>query len=192
MLELIAWLDGIDKAIFFFINSSLANAVTDFIMPLVTADLHLKVVYGIGLALILWRGDRRLRIAIVFSLITVAVTDQLSSSVLKPVIARPRPCWELDVHLLVGCGSGFAMPSSHAANLFGQAYFFRAAWPKSAGFLIPVAIVVALSRVFVGVHYPTDILVGAAVGTLAGFVVGIVFNRLFGQGKFAMQNEGET
>jgi undecaprenyl-diphosphatase len=192
MLDLILWLDGIDKAIFFFINTSLANPVTDFAMPLVTTDLHLKIVYGLGLAFILWRGDKRLRIAIIFSLITVTITDQLASSVLKPMIARPRPCWELEVHLLVGCGSGFAMPSSHAANLFGQAYFFRAVWPKSARYLIPVAITVALSRVFVGVHYPADIVVGAALGTLSGFGVGVVFNRIFDQRKSAIKDTGGT
>jgi undecaprenyl-diphosphatase len=179
MLDLIAWLIGIDTAAFHFINFTIANPVTDFVMPLITTDLHLKMFYGLCLALILWRGDRRLRIAIIFSLITVAITDQLSSSVLKPLIARPRPCLEMEVHLLVGCGSGYAMPSSHAANLFGQAYFFRSVAPSSTKYLIPLAIVVALSRVFVGVHYPADIIIGAALGTLAGAGAGLAFTRIF-------------
>ncbi len=71
------------------------------------------------------------------------------------------------------------MPSSHAANLFGQAYFFRSVVPSSAKYLIPLAIVVALSRVFVGVHYPADILIGAALGTLAGAGAGLAFIRIF-------------
>jgi len=181
MLELISWLASIDTAIFHFINGSLANPVTDILMRFVTLDLHLKIFYGVCLAVILWKGDKRLRLAVIFSLIVVAISDQLSSSLLKPLLERPRPCHVMDVHLLVGCGSGFSMPSSHAANLFGQAYFFKIIAPRSARYLIPLAIVVALSRVFVGVHYPADILVGAALGTLVGFGVGKIFLRYFGR-----------
>ena len=183
MLEIIGSLVNIDRAIFFFINTSLANPVTDFIMPMITTDLHLKIFYGLCLALILWKGDNRLRIAILFSLAAIALTDQISASVIKPIFARPRPCSNLDVHLLVGCGSGFSFPSSHAANLFGQAYLFRVIKPGFAKFLIPLAIVVALSRVFVGVHYPIDIIVGAALGTIIGFCVGYIFIRLIDKKK---------
>jgi membrane-associated phospholipid phosphatase len=179
MFELIASLASIDRSVFLFINQSLANPVTDFLMPLVTLDLHLKIFYGTILLIILWKGDKRLRISIIFSLIVVALSDQACSTFLKPMIGRLRPCWEMDVNLLVGCGTGFAMPSSHAANLFGQAYFYRAVAPSSVKYLIPLAVVVALSRVFVGVHYPADIIVGAALGTLIGFGVGIVFARFF-------------
>ena len=184
MLELIAFLEVIDSTLFYFINSTLANPVTDFLMPLVTLDLYLKIFFGIALFLILWKGDRRLRLAVIFSLLTVTLTDQLSSAVIKPLIERPRPCWgmagigEMQVHLLVNCGSGFSMPSSHAANLFGQAYFFKLIKPSWAKFLIPLAIVVSLSRVIVGVHYPADILIGAALGTLVGYGVGMIFKRI--------------
>ena len=181
MLEMIAFLEVIDSTLFYFINVTLANPVTDFFMPLVTLDLHLKIFFGVALFLILWKGDRRLRLAVIFSLLTVTLTDQLSSAVIKPLIERPRPCWgisDLQVHLLVNCGSGFSMPSSHAANLFGQAYFFRLIKPSTAKFLIPLAIVVSLSRVFVGVHYPADILIGAALGTLVGYGVGKIFTKI--------------
>ncbi len=178
MLELIVWLGTIDTALFYFINTTIANPLTDFLMPLVTIDLHLKIFFAVCLVLILWKGDRQLRYAVIFALITVTICDQLSSSVLKPLFARPRPCWNMEVHLLVNCGSGFSMPSSHAVNLFGQAYLFKVIKPSFAKYLIPLAIVVALSRVFVGVHYPGDILVGAALGTLVGFTFGKIFMRI--------------
>ena len=178
MFELFVWLGSLDRGLFFFINTSLANPVTDILMPFITADLHLKIFYGVCLLIILWKGDRKLRLAVIFSLITVAICDQMVSTILKPLLARPRPCHEFEVHLLVGCGGGLSMPSSHAANLFGQAFFFKKVVPYSTRFLIPLAIVVALSRVFVGVHYPADILVGAALGTLVGLGVSIGFLRL--------------
>ncbi len=179
MLDLIQSLISADHSIFFFINKTLANPVTDFIMPLVTIDLHLKIFYGFCLALILWKGDRRLRYAVIFSLITVAATDLIASAFLKHLFARPRPCHTLDIRLLVPCGAGFSMPSSHAANLFGQAFLFHSIARKISWYLIPFAIIVALSRVFVGVHYPADILVGAALGTVIGFLIAKIFCRIF-------------
>lgn len=179
MLDIVIWLASIDKALFIFVNQGLANPVTDFLMPLITLDLHLKILFGAILLALLWKGDKRLRISVIFSLIVVALSDQASSNFLKPWIERARPCWDMEVNLLVNCGSGFSMPSSHAANLFGQAFLYYVIAPKSKKYLIPLAIVVALSRVFVGVHYPGDILVGAALGTVIGFIVGAVFNKFF-------------
>ena len=192
MLEFLIWLKGADTTLFLFINKSLANGVTDAVMPFVTADLHLKIFYALSLGAILWKGNRRLRWAVLFSLITVAVTDLTSSAFLKPLFARPRPCWELTVHLLVPCGAGFSLPSSHAANLFGQAYFFKAVAPKSVKYLIPLAVIVSLSRVFVGVHYPADILFGAALGTVIGVIVGGWFVKIYSHflDKKSLKSEG--
>jgi len=196
MLELIVWLNEIDVALFFFVNDSMANTFTDFIMPLITKDLHLKIFYALALALILLKGRKELRWAVLFSIIVVALTDQTSSAFLKPMIERLRPCKELDVNLLVGCGAGFSMPSSHAANLFGQACFFMVIHPPTTKYLIPLAIMVALSRVFVGVHYPADILVGAALGTLIGFVVAVFFDYLYRENlskiSFGRKNNGRN
>jgi membrane-associated phospholipid phosphatase len=122
MLE---FLNGIDRTVFLFINVYLANPVTDFIMPLVTSDMLLRVMYGAGVAMFLWRGDRRIRWLVLFSALALLLTDQLTGNLLKELIARPRPCHELkQVHLLVDCGAGFSLPSAHAANMFGQATLF--------------------------------------------------------------------
>lgn len=177
MLEFFIELKAIDQALFFFVNQSLSNPVSDIFMPFVTNDMNLRIFYASCLFIILWKGDSKLRLAVIFSLVTVAICDQMVSTFLKPLLGRPRPCHELEVHLLVGCGGGLSMPSSHAANLFGQAFFFRKVAPFSAKCLIPLAIVVALSRVFVGVHYPADILVGSALGTLVGLGVAYGFLR---------------
>jgi membrane-associated phospholipid phosphatase len=172
--QILAW----DYTVFQFINQGLANPVTDFIMPLVTTDLNLKIFYAFCIFLLVWKGDRRLRYAIIFSLITIAATDLINSAVLKPLFERPRPCHSFTVHLLVPCGAGLSFPSSHAANLFGQAFLFRIIKPSLTKYLIPLAIIVALSRVFVGVHYPLDILVGAAVGIIIGHAVALLYLKL--------------
>jgi undecaprenyl-diphosphatase len=169
MLEL---LNNADQALFYFMNVSLANPVTDWLMPIVTSSNFLRVGYAIAMVLLLWRGDKRLRWLVLFSGIVILLTDQTSSQFLKKLIERPRPCHILEeIHLLVNCGAGYAMPSSHAANAFGQAMFFALATRRSAVYLLPFASLVALSRVFVGVHYPFDIVAGAALGSLLGWIV---------------------
>ncbi len=169
MLEL---LNSIDLALFYFANVSLANPLTDCLMPIITSNDFLRIGYAIAMFLLLWRGDKRLRWLVLFSVIVIVLTDQTSSQLLKKIIARPRPCHILeDIHLLVNCGAGFAMPSSHAANAFGQAMFFALAVRRSSVYILCFASLVALSRVFVGVHYPFDILAGAALGSLLGWIV---------------------
>lgn len=169
-------LNQIDKVVFLFLNSTLANPVTDFIMPLITNDWGLRVVYGLAMALILWRGDAKMRWLVLFSALVLTLTDQAAAAYLKPLIGRARPCHgDVALNLLIGCGGGASMPSAHAANAFGQAVLFsfhyRRAWP----YLYAYAALIALSRVFVGVHYPGDVVGGAVLGAVIGLVLALVF-----------------
>jgi membrane-associated phospholipid phosphatase len=175
MLE---YLTGIDRALFLFINVYLANPVTDVIMPVITSDMLLRVVYGAGVVILLWRGNRRLRWLVLFSALVLLFTDQLSSHLLKELIARPRPCHELSqTHLLVNCGAGFSLPSTHAANMFGQAALFSYHVRAARWYLVLFASLVALSRIFVGVHYPIDVLTGGLLGFFVGGVAAVTFSR---------------
>ncbi|MBD3402769.1 phosphatase PAP2 family protein [candidate division GN15 bacterium] len=179
MLE---WLIEIDRALFLFLNMTIANPVTDAIMPVVTSDDLLRVMYGLALILCLWKGDARLRWLVLFSGITLTLTDQTAANFLKHAIERPRPCHEgqfiEQINLLVGCGGGYAMPSAHAANSFGQALMFGIAYRKVRWYLIGFAALVSISRVFVGVHYPFDVLGGALLGGLLGTLVFLLFEFL--------------
>ena len=167
------WLIDIDRALFVFINSSLANPFTDAVMPFITSDDMLRTLYGLALLLSLWKGHTRLRWLVRFSGLTLLYSDQITANLLKDLIARPRPCHTESLlpqlHLLVGCGGGKSMPSAHAANAFGQAFLFGLAYRNIRVYILSFAALVALSRVFVGVHYPGDILVGAILGFLIGW-----------------------
>jgi len=175
MLEYLA---GIDQALFLFINVYLANPVTDVVMPVITSDILLRTIYGAAIAILLWRGDSRLRWLVLFSAVALLLTDQLSSNLLKKLIARPRPCHLMsDIHLLVNCGAGFSLPSSHAANMFGQAILFSYHVKAARWYLILFASLVAISRISVGVHYPFDVLSGAVLGFIVGIAVAITFKR---------------
>ena len=176
MLETLAELD---RSLFLFFNVSLANPVTDFIMPIVTSDNLLRVGYALAMVLILWKGDARLRWLVLVSILVLTLTDLLSAGLFKPMIGRLRPCHVLDnINLLVGCGGGKAMPSSHAANSFGQAILFGLLYVRVRWWLVGVATLIAVSRVFVGVHYPADIVAGAILGALVALIFVVLYGRL--------------
>ena len=169
MLEFLA---NLDTQLFLFFNVTLANPVTDIIMPIVTNDWFLRVLFAVAIVLLLIFGSARLRWAVLFSVIVVVLTDQLSAGLLKPMIGRMRPCHVLDgINLLVTCGGGKSMPSSHAANSFGQAALFALLFPRWRCWLLIFAALVAMSRVMVGVHYPFDVLVGAMLGAAVAGIV---------------------
>jgi undecaprenyl-diphosphatase len=101
----------------------------------------------------------------------VVLSDQLSSTVLKSVFDRPRPCHTIggvpivpEVRLLAGCGSGKSFPSSHAVNNFAVATLLSIHYRRWAWAFMLWAFLVSLSRVAIGVHYPSDIVGGAAIG----------------------------
>jgi undecaprenyl-diphosphatase len=180
MLE---WLLNIDQAVFSFINGSLANPVTDLLIPIITNDNVLRVIYALALVILLVVGRKRFIWVVVFSALAVALTDQSSSAWLKPAFERLRPCQVMDVNLLVGCGAGFSFPSSHAANLFGQAIFFGLLYKKYLPHLLVFAFLVGVSRIFVGVHYPLDIIGGAILGASWGFLAAGILRELYRRNK---------
>ena len=104
------YLNSIDITLFRFLNGSLSNPVFDVLMPFLTDLNKQRVVLVLVAALLLWmliRGGYRVRLAAILLIITVIVSDQMSSSFVKYWFIRQRPCHVLyNVHLLVGCGSG--------------------------------------------------------------------------------------
>ncbi len=165
-------LENLDLAILHFFNHNLANPVLDWFF-LFIAESKIFLFALIILAIILfWRGSLRMKTVIILVIACVAIVDPVSHYVMKPLFGRIRPCYELsDIRLLVGCGGRFSFPSNHAANAFAIAgvvvYFYR----KYAALLITSAILISLSRIYLGRHYPSDVLGGAAFGVLTAWLV---------------------
>jgi membrane-associated phospholipid phosphatase len=106
--------------------------------------------------------------------------------VIKPLVHRLRPCNDPElssqVHLLVGCGSGYSFVSSHAANHFGFALFIiilfkdRFSWITVPALLW--AFLVSFAQVYVGLHYPADVTLGALIGILIGWATGTICKNI--------------
>lgn len=174
----------IDVCAFNFINQSLANPVSDFLMPIITDRWFLRgVLLLIAVAMLIW-GKREGRIGVPFLIIAVAISDQASSQLFKPMFERIRPCHVIQtVHLLVDCSQGLSFPSSHAANVFAVAVFLSPLYRKARWYLFTFASLVCYSRIAVGVHYPYDVLFGALLGVAAGLLALLAYRwtmkRLF-------------
>ena len=180
---------GIDLGLFYFFNQTIANPLFDKIMPFITEEDHWILLYITGLSILLWKGGRTGRYAVATLLITVIISDQLNSEVLKDYFDRLRPCKTLDdVRLLVSCGSGESFPSSHAVNNFGAATVASFYYERHKWLFFSTASIVAFSRVYVGVHYPLDLLTGAIVGVIIGIIVLFIINKFYKKDESSVNN----
>jgi membrane-associated phospholipid phosphatase len=162
------WLQTIDTGLFHFINRSLGNPVFDWLMPILSGHgvpwlIPLAVVAVLG-ALIF--GGARARLCALMIALVVCLGDPLVIHTIKVGLGRPRPCIALpDVVHRLGCTDSGSMPSAHAANCFAVATVMFLFYRRSWCFMLPLVAGVGFSRIYCGVHYPSDVLVGAILGT---------------------------
>ena len=190
------WLQTLDTDLFLFFNRSLVNPFFDWLMPVLSGSNGVKTPFlltaiAIGLALLIF-GNRRLRLCMVFTLLIVATNDGLICNPIKHAVARARPFVTLPkarlfgvvgkgyiapqinaagMDMAAGKGSHNSMPSSHAANWFAATMTLFLFYRRSLWFMLPFALGVSFSRLYNGVHYPSDVLAGALIG--AGWAVAV-------------------
>lgn len=156
-----------DLALFRWINQGQRNPFFDQVMPLVTEFDHWRYpLLGLWLVLFFW-GRRETKITLLLLAALVGLLDYSNSFFFKHLFARPRPCQVLaEVHTFWPCPRSFSFPSNHAANIFGAAFFLSWIYRPWSPLLIALAALVGYSRVYVGEHYPLDVLGGAVLGAL--------------------------
>ena len=169
----------IDTALFYFMNVSMQNVVFDWLMPFITNKYHWFPVWIIIAILLAWKGGRKGRMVLLLIIPVIFLSDQISSHVIKPYFERLRPCIVLsDIHLLDNMKTSYSFPSSHAANFFAAATFFNYFYPKYRWYYFIIAILVSYSRVYIGIHFPFDLIAGAFLGFLCAYFVIFSWNYL--------------
>ena len=176
MIAPLAALGSADRWLLLKINRDWASPALDKAMPLIT-DIH-KVkwfIFGVApalLALWLWRGRKRALKVLVVAALAIASGDMLAHRVIKPWAARPRPERTLGpaVFMRAPANGAYGFPSNHATNMAAAAAVLTFAYPAGALVFAGAAALVAYSRVYVGAHYPGDVLAGLALGAAIGWL----------------------
>lgn len=193
LLSILRSLDQFDHWLFQKINTQWTNSFFDFIFIFFRQANFWMPLYLFLFAFVLLNFRRNSWWWIVFFLCTVALTDMVGTRVFKHVFERPRPCndpfFASSVRLLLKeCAGGYSFVSNHAANHFGLATFFyftlRHYLPKWAWVAWVWAFFISYAQIYVGIHYPLDVVGGALLGILFGLFLAMFFNKKFGFANF--------
>jgi undecaprenyl-diphosphatase len=180
----------LDKHVFHFINTGLANPFFDWLMPILRNAHSWIPLYIIIIFLCLWKYKKQGAIIIIFIALSAGVADYTSAHLFKQEVKRLRPCNDptmINVKLRInGCGTGYSFPSTHATDHFAMAIFicfvFYKRWRWVWLWAILWAASISFAQVYVGVHFPVDVFAGALYGTLVGYLLSLLFKKI--QPKF--------
>jgi len=161
-------LSSMDNYLFYLINKGCSSHFLNVIMPLLNELGSWKILLPVA-AMLLFLRKKEARALGVLLLIGLFVSYSVVF-ILKIWIARPRPFFVLsDVNLLIKDRS-FSFPSGHATNVFMAATLLFI-YSKKLYYLYIAAIGVAFSRIYLGVHFPSDVIAGALIGIIIGYAI---------------------
>lgn len=176
-------LQNIDVQFLHFINYTLSNSFFDALCPLLRNKLTWIPLYAVLAFLLLKRDKKSGLIWIAIAVVTVIASDQ-TGLLFKNYFERIRPCNNEELlnwlAIRAKCSSSFSFVSSHAANHFAQAILYHHIFKnRNASLLFFIwALVIAFSQVYVGVHYPSDVIAGAILGLLIGFSMSKIGDKI--------------
>lgn len=163
----VRYMNLFDIPIFDLINHMMSNRFFNFIMPLITCLGSRGFVFAAGVLLLFSRKKETRALGIL--LIAGLVVSYYAVGALKVIAARPRPFSVLSNAIVLGYAEkGLSFPSGHTATAFMAAALFSNRFKCYPVFYL-VAALVGISRVYIGVHFPTDVIGGAIIGCLMGW-----------------------
>lgn len=179
MEALLQW----DTAIMHWINNGWSHSIADFIFPVIRNKYFWLPLYVLCVSWIIYNHHfKHVLLMFLFLGLSIFAADTISSQLIKKQVQRPRPCHltnlQPPVIERVTCGSGYSFTSSHAANHFCITAFFITIFGRLMGkwkYLWWVwAVLISIAQIYVGLHYPLDVLGGALLGLIIGTSMGIL------------------
>ncbi len=174
-MHIIETLNTIDTQLFVFLNSIISTTLLNYFFVAIT-DARFWIFPAIVASILFIRKEHnKALIVLLLAGITIAISDPVSSQIFKPLLHRPRPChpdyFINGAHLLFGFKSSLSFPSSHSTNIFALAFILTMFYPSRWIWFFSFAILIGFSRIYVGVHYPGDVLGGALLGVIIALLV---------------------
>ena len=165
------FLYSIDLTIFYFFNHTISTGFLDKFFSIITDVNKWYIAYVILIGIAFFKGGRRGKIAVIGLILLIIATDQTGYRILKELFERVRPCYVLaDALTPMGCAGGYSFPSNHALNNFAAAVFLLRLFPSYKLIFLVVAALISLSRIYLGVHYPSDVIGGALIGVAFSYL----------------------
>lgn len=178
-------LEQLDKDVFLYLND-MHSPFWDAIMVFVSEKL-VWIPFYLGLiGYLVWRYRRKSILMLLLVIIAIGLSDFIASGIMKPYFMRLRPCHDPSlsefINIVEGCGGRFGFISSHAANTFALAVFFNLILSDRYLIfkivLVAWAVVVTYSRVYLGVHFPGDVVLGAMLGSFLAYLCSLGYTIL--------------
>ena len=179
MLEAIL---AFDTKLFLLLNSAIANPVFDVIYPIFDEQNNWIIPGLVVAAFFIRRERKKALIALGLLVLVILIADPLCARIIKPLVGRLRPCHP-DVlveggRFLKGHRASLSFPSCHAMNMYAGAMLITLLYPKNGSWLLAIAALRGYARIYLGVHYPSDVLAGAVFGMLVALGVYFVYRSI--------------
>ncbi len=167
----------LDYSIFHFINHTISNSFLDVLLPFLRHANNWIPLYIFLAIYLLYKYNIEALKYILYIVLAFALADYISAGIIKPFVARLRPCHSayLQVNLLLGhCGGKWSFPSTHATNHIAialsivMANIFTKRWINLCWIIWAIAI--GFAQIYVGVHFPSDVLAGIILGSMIAFI----------------------
>lgn len=176
----------LDAELFLKIHRGLSNDFFDWLMPLLRNRYFWIPLYVFIVVFCIKQYKKQGVLIILGLLLTFAIGDLISAKLIKPSVSRVRPCREVtltgQIIPRVKCSGGKSFPSTHATNHFAIAIFLIGVFYRKWKPILPLAITwaaaICFAQVYVGVHYPIDVISGAILGTLVGLLTTFIYRKV--------------
>lgn len=176
MEQLLEFLDQVDKELLLFLHRQ-SSPLLDVLWAGITEKYNWIPLYLVLIIALFRQFGWQAMYSVIAVILLVIVSDQITSSFMKPFFGRYRPCHDPEighlVRIVTKCGGSFGFVSSHASNSFSVTTFFILLFSRThryAWWLLIWPLLFSYSRIYLGVHYPLDVLGGALVGIILGYL----------------------